>query len=276
MKLSDQQKIDIVNEYLNGDTNCCKLAIKYNVGKTTIWSLLKNRKIEIIKKPNKTNKYSLDENYFNIVDTEDKAYFLGLLYADGYNYEERSEILLQLQELDIDILKKFNFYLKSNKPLQFKKSKKESCQNSNRIAISSKKISKRLVELGCPQAKTFKLSFPIEEQVPQNLLRHFVRGYFDGDGSFGIYKIKNRKNSFAYIVSVTSTEEFCKGLQLFLFKELEKQYSIFDDHKMKCIKFGGRNTTYKFLDWLYKDANVFLERKYKKYIGGKNENLSFK
>ena len=50
MKLLDKQKIEIVNEYLQGNTNCCKLAKKYGVGKTSIWSLLKNRGVQISKK----------------------------------------------------------------------------------------------------------------------------------------------------------------------------------------------------------------------------------
>lgn len=59
-------------------------------------------------------------------------------------------------------------------------------KNQYRLTINNKHISKRLAELGCGKAKTSVITFPTLEQVPENLIHHFIRGYFDGN-----YKQKN-------------------------------------------------------------------------------------
>ena len=70
------------------------------------------------------NKYTFNKDYFERIDSKDKAYFLGFLYADGCNSisttQHHCTIILNLQEKDKDILDIFNKYINSNKPLTYR------------------------------------------------------------------------------------------------------------------------------------------------------------
>lgn len=87
-------------------------------------------------------KYTFNKNYFEKIDSEDKAYFLGLLYADGCNStsatQNHASIVLNLQEGDKEILEKFMKYINSNKPLLYRP-KQENHNPQYRFVINSKK-----------------------------------------------------------------------------------------------------------------------------------------
>ena len=59
-------------------------------------------------------KYSIDESFFDSIDTEEKAYFVGFLFADGYNNTERHSVNLSLAEKDREILEQLSACLKTN------------------------------------------------------------------------------------------------------------------------------------------------------------------
>lgn len=109
--------------------------------------------------------------------------------------------------------------------------------------------------------KSLILRFPTSYQVPCKWLKDFIRGYFDGDGS--LWK------SGRYIeVSILSSYYFLEGV-----KENVKEFAlakIIPIHKE--LPFGGQRITVggkkgiEFLDWIYKDATIYLDRKYNKYL----------
>lgn len=270
MKLTEGQKVEIIQKYKTGNFTCKQLCYEYNIQSSTISYLMKSRGIKVNRSfPNVNRKYSLNQNYFDKIDTEDKAYFLGLLYADGYNNEPKNLVTIGLQETDIKILEKFNEFICSNRPFCISKlnEKNKNHQNSIILSINSKRISKNLSKLGCYKAKSFTLKFPTEDQVPKHLLNHFIRGYVDGDGSISI-GIKNNIRC-----SLISSIYFCQSLQNFL-KTIDIDSSISHQNnslernistRQLCIK-GGQSKILEFLQWLYKDSTVYLDRKYQKYI----------
>lgn len=277
-RLTDQQKLDLVKEYLTGKFTCAKLGQKYNVCKTSIRSLLRYRNIPIFNDQSKLQRrYTLDESYFDKIDTEAKAYFLGLFYADGCNNITRNTINISLISKDKHILETFQKELRSNRPLQFvEKSKKNpNWQDHFILSINSKKLCDSLNKLGCPQAKTFKLKFPTSEIVPDHLLRHFIRGYFDGDGCFTTYITKSKHNnkiypSKKYCFSIVSTEDFCISLGELLKEKFGYHFSLYKRHKnrdnnCRTLIFSGKKTL-SLLEWLYSDSTIYLERKYNKFI----------
>lgn len=107
----------IVEAYKAGQS-CTKLAFKYNVTPTTIINIL--TKNNIIRNNNYHN-LNLNENYWKIIDSFDKAYFLGFLLTDGNVY--RNLIRLELGIKDINILKIFSKYT----------------NNTNKISIANRK-----------------------------------------------------------------------------------------------------------------------------------------
>lgn len=266
MRFSDLQKLNIVQEYIaNKKITCAELARKYNCTTSNIWALLKRRKIKTRKVSIK--KYSINENYFEKIDTEAKAYFLGLLYADGYNNEKKGLIALGLISEDREILEKFNKEIDSNRPIMNISLKKGRPQN--RLVISNKKMSSDLSKLGCFQAKSLTLKFPTEKQVPKEFIKEFIRGYMDGDGSFGKYKEK-KNGRIRACFCIVSTIVFCKKIQkitnnMGIRTYLQKRHKERDTTTIQ-LKSSGKINTMLFLDWLYKDATIYLKRKYDKYL----------
>ena len=87
-------------------------------------------------------KYTINEDYFDVIDNQDKAYWLGFIAADGYNREDRGYIEFRLHKQDIDILNKFKQCLSSNHNIQIYK------DTYCNLTIYSSKLSKKLAEYG--------------------------------------------------------------------------------------------------------------------------------
>lgn len=207
-------------------------------------------------------KYSLDESFFDSVDTEAKAYWLGFLYADGYHNEKLYGIVLALQERDGYILSHLKESLKSNRPVETMDKRKPGRQNQRVVRINSKAMSKRLSALGLKQAKSLTLQFPTSSQVPDHLLHHFVRGYFDGDGCVSLANNDPRYACVVICVSKSFGIDMLDkmaglGITLHFRKPQSKISNLQTCGRLKCLS---------FLDYIYKDASVFLTRKHDKYL----------
>lgn len=105
------------------------------------------------------------------------------------------------------------------------------------------------------------MKFPTEDQVPKNLLRHFLRGYFDGDGWFS-------NTGKCFQVGLIGTEDFIKGF-LNAIDNINKENKIFDVHRADGAKryvFSGYDDVLNFLNYIYKDSSIYLDRKYEHYL----------
>jgi intein/homing endonuclease len=175
-------------------------------------------------------------------------------------------IAISLQEEDKLILEKLNKVLNSNRVLKFNKARKKTWKNTYLLQIYSKHMSQQLSKLGCFQAKSLTLKFPTEEQVPNNLLFIFLRGLWDGDGC--IYIDKSNK----YKLSLVSTLNVCMyiknlinlkfGINSYLYRT---KSSIKRNTSTRTLSISGNIQVRKFLNLLYKDATIYLERKFNKY-----------
>jgi len=255
-KTTEEEKRNIVLEYSSG-INTGILSKKYNISSVAIRGLLKRRGVSRRTQTILQRKYTINETYFDNIDSEDKAYFLGLLYADGNNNEERRCVSLQLIEKDKDILIEFARKISSNNPLKYVNSNPT---NSWKLNIYNKHISEKLHDVGCPQRKTFILKYP--EFLDDELQRHFIRGYFDGDGGL---TVSNKNYSF----SVTSTESFCNTINNILQTRFKIHSGIYNRHKRNNIvtlTVSGNLQILRIMGWLYKDTSLFLKRKHQKYL----------
>ena len=242
-----------------------KIAKKLNIDRGRASKILKENNIEVKSKGIHLRKYPLNESYFDNIDCEEKAYFLGLLYADGCNHynDKKKKVTISLQFGDKEILSKFSTALYGVDFLQSIKGRNGG-QDQFRLNISSKHISNKLNELGCIPNKSLLLKFP--EWLRSDLKQHFIRGYFDGDGSLSSSK---RRLINDYQWSLVSTRDFCNEISKIISSEL----GIHVIKKDTCgngitttICVRGNNQILKLSNWIYADSNVYLERKYKKYI----------
>ncbi len=283
--LTIEQKDEIVKLYLAGDQTCGGLGKLYGVKGHCIRSLLVSRNVKIITDSSTVNRmYKVNHDYFTgDLKTEQQAYILGMIYADGTHYENIHAFTLALQAQDKDILEKINLELESTRPIRHYKQSTANCQDVEKLSVSSKTISKRLTELGCVSNKSLILEFPTLEQVPDHLIRHFVRGYCDGDGSLGVYQ--NKKTGWWKLhAQFVGTEKFCLKLKEICKEKLGINLCLSIRHKernnsTRQVVISGSQQSYKFLNWIYKDATIYLDRKYKKYNEGvaflKNRGIKF-
>lgn len=152
------------------------LATEYNAHPKTIISLLRQNGEMINFRP----KYSVDDTYFSNIDDQNKAYILGLIYADG-NVSD-SNFSISLQERDMHILDSIRVLMGSTNPLKYinQKKKSETFQNQYKLSIYNKKIVQDLNNYGVMKNKSLKIKFP--KFLSDELFPHFLRGLFDGDG----------------------------------------------------------------------------------------------
>jgi hypothetical protein len=211
-------------------------------------------------------KYHINEKYFNFIDTEDKSYFLGLIFADGYLNEKRNYMSLSLQECDIDILIKLKNLIKTDKPLQYIKRKEPNVKNQVRLLITRKKIIEDLKKFGVHQNKSLTSTPNKLNSLNNNLIKHFLRGFYDGDGSITFYKTRNTFNS---TINICCTKEFFDFFSDFIYNNLEIKCLLSKRHKneknMFDLRICGNRQVKKFLDFLYQDSNIYLKRKWEKY-----------
>lgn len=267
-RLTKQEKEELIEKYKKNP--CLKtLSIDYAIGIKSIRKFLQRRNILPVKK---INKYTYNENYFDKIETEHKAYWLGFLYADGCNSEDRNTIRFQLQEKDIEILEKFNKDIESNRPLTFieHKTKHPTWQNQYTATICSKHMSQQLSALGCHQAKSLSLLFPANNQVPEPYIKHFLRGLWDGDGSISIYNvIRNKKLKPRLCGCLVSTLDICSKISTILKTTIGVNSHICAVNNRQTttrrLKISGTQQNFKVMSWLYENSSIYLERKYKKF-----------
>ena len=248
-------------DYINGKTKVKIKCHKHGIFEQIPNSHLSGRGCEKcsyeLRSKNKVNKthwrkWGLNESFFNTIDNEYKAYFLGLLYADGSINKDKS-ITLGLHKQDIDILIKFNDILGYKKPLKYQK---DVNHNMVVVVINSHQMYNDLINKGCVNKKTFKLSFPIEKIVPKHLIYHFIRGYFDGDGCMYI-----GKKSYTNYANFLSTYDFLIGLGDYI----GIKYHLRSIGNIWSLSYRSKSRLLKLKDFLYGNSNIYFKRKKDKF-----------
>jgi intein/homing endonuclease len=152
--------------------------------------------------------------------------------------------------------------MKSDRPLYFinKRQYNKNYTDCYRLDFTSTHASQKLAEVGCGQSKSLTLRFP--SIVPHNFIRHFVRGYFDGDGC--ICYSETKRGYFHGIISFVGTSDFCEHLQKILNEwNINAQITIDKraSERIRILSFGGRNQIIKLYNYLYNNSSIFFDRK---------------
>ena len=263
MKIKFEDYDEIVRLYECGKQQR-EIAEIFKCSQTNVSAILKRKNIQT--RVGKKIVYN-DVNYefFKEINSEEKAYFLGLLYADGCvkTSNKTYTITLKLKSNDRLIIEKFRNIMSPSSPIK-------TCDNGkySYFRIHRKEICEQLIYHGCFPVKSLILEFPTT--VPDELIRHFIRGYSDGDGCIYNNKFKTYVNT---IWKIVSTKQFCGKVAKILKNELNINCSQFlSSPKRKrniittTLSVGGNIQSEKILDWLYKDSAVYMNRKYEKYM----------
>jgi len=262
-RIPEEVKQNIIKDYLENTLSEPELVKKYNLSKSTLNRRLKEW--EKIRSHSEAHRqYAVDEEYFGDVLNEEKLYFLGLLYADGCC--TGGEIVLGLIEKDKHILDFYNNKLhEGKKPLTYIAPYigKEGFTSSPyyRLVIHNQKLYKKAQELGVVERKTFKLTFP--DWIPPALQHHFIRGYIDGDGCFLFSKRKDNHGTYNTRIELISTQPFCASVQNIL-EDNKILSSIKPCNKIYRLNIFNRINLKRTIEYLYKDATIYLPRKKEK------------
>lgn len=239
------------------------VAEKYGVTPQAILYQLKKRNLPSVKGGHRKRK--LNEKRFTVLD-EQSAYWLGFIMADGCLlrttklYKRPNRLVIQLSSIDRDHLEKFKEFLETDAEITtFTPKGTFSTNDICRISVNSTELCKTLMDYGISERKTGNEIVPI---LPDRLIRHFIRGYFDGDGCITI-------GSRGYpSFSICGNRHLLSYIQVYLVSDCNLNFTkIVKDKRHENIyslHYTG-NQTATIYDYLYKDSTIYLKRKRDKF-----------
>lgn len=217
-------------------------------------------------------KININENYFETIDTSNKAWSLGFVAADGSIFANRNSIQLEVTQKisDRDVIDKLKKEWESNHEIKIKKYNEKLYVKLN---IYRPKMCQDLINLGIGKDKSINLKMP---KISKKLISHFIRGYFCGNGWWSIHK-----NTMEFGIT-GPVLEFITEIRDFLATECElnPNVGIYTNQGVKkgsCwrVQYCGNNQCEKIANLLYNDADLYLERKFQ-FQKNHFENVKYK
>lgn len=259
LRLSEEVEKQIIKEYLNGVARH-QIGKEFNISDSKVISVLTKYNINQLRTIQQANvsKFKINENYFDIQNNH-MAYVLGMIASDG-TISKNNMITIELQQDDYEILQNIQLDMQLEREIKFYETARgyKNCK----LYFYSRYIKDKLAEYGIVNNKTYsdKFVFP---KLQQEFIPHYIRGYFDGNGC-----IKKTGNILTFQIDTPS-------------KDIAyKIYDFFTQYNIKCNVTNTMKTNiyiYRFYAYednarkifeiIYKNKeNLFLDRKYKKYL----------
>lgn len=208
----------------------------------------------------KTNRqYYANFNYFNKIDTANKAYILGLIASDGCIYKRENheglwQITLQLQ--DKEVLEEIKKEINAENPIKYN-------NNTATLTIVSQQMYNDLNKLGIIPRKTYNMNLQeLIVNIPKYFRKDFIHGYFDGDGSITVRNIPSKSK-----VQFALPEYFVEPFQKLLLEYDIKSNWNKDSRFLKyTVPFGnlvinGTSNKYCLLKLFQLEGNISIKRK---------------
>ena len=248
---------EILENYINKELSYKEIAKIFNVNEKTIKINAKKYGLTSKIGSQGARKHKFNERYFENIDSEEKAYWLGFIAADGCVYKNKQSYRLQinLKGSEIDHLKKFQKAICSDYKITEKKVGKAQ-SNTCQLKINSTKMCNDLIKNNIIERKSIIFEPPI---LNKNLMNHFIRGYFDGDGWITSYKRKD-SNGYRNEVGIIGGKKALNYFIDFLPKGFSK-YEKYKDDKIIQISGSSIKTISETYNYLYENATIFLDRK---------------
>ena len=208
----------------------------------------------------KHNYTNLD--FFQTIDTEEKAYWLGFIYADGCIVRSGYTLTISINKKDEEHLQKLSDIF--NKPLRSFTQTCSLMNNTNvcemvKLYIYNKSMYNDLLECGVEERKTYSNTTHILDSIPKNLICHFVRGYFDGDGSI---TCQSNNTRIAYF-NLVGIEDFLIQVQNILNTQVlsSNDVHIRFNKNLYTLSYCKHDNMREFYNWIYNNSTVYLPRK---------------
>lgn len=243
-------------EFIKNGYNIRKSAKLANISYDCARRTVKKLNIEV---KNKGNSNLTNHDYFETINTERKAYLLGFFLADGCIQSNSNAMSLSNSVDDLEILKIFKEEICQDNTLRI--TKMELTKDICCIKWSSSKMIRDLKNWHIEPRKTFDFNFKFPfEKLPKEMIRHFIRGFFDGDGH-----IHNKGDHIEFIMT---SKDFAKQIiNIFeerfdcTFRLREKQSKNVIEYMPSLLAKNRYLLIPKIYNWFYKDSTIFLTRK---------------
>lgn len=266
--IADEQKEEMARLYSEG-LSTVEIGKRYEVSASLAAHIIKKQIGSLRSNKVNSRRYVCNMDFFETIDSEDKAYWLGFIYADGYvaSVGSSKRVGIALASKDTKHLEKFKEVLETDYPIhQYQSSGGYSDQTRYcRIEIYGDKMHNDLSKHGAIKNKSLVLKPPM---LREDLVRHFIRGYFDGDGCITSYKT-NEEHKARFSIKILGTKEMLDYIKSFIESHTEIRIRQYSQRRESCsvltLEFGGSQQVKTFLDILYQESAVYLERKYCKY-----------
>lgn len=258
-KITKEQEDYICNMY-NKNMTTVEIAKELSVTDATIAKVLRKNNIKI----RKAQRRSIVKNHsiFKNIDNKYKAYFLGLIIADGSILIDKREgrsrrVSLSFKKSDIDLLYKFADFIgcKRDKVLTYEKNNRQECY----LTFSSEEMVNDLEKYGVVNNKTHSMKFP--RSIREDLIKYVILGIFDGDGT--VFSTTSNRNTFGFY----GTYDICKYIKEYLIKNIGASNNKITE-KVGCymVTWSKKDNIKLFYELMYKDMDVYLKRKKEKFI----------
>lgn len=219
-----------------------------------------------------TRKYTINPHYFDIIDTEEKAYWYGFIFADGCITKTKSHanIILNLQIQDKDHLEQLKKAINSDVPIRERltieaiiRGKVIKPHPFCSLQICCTSLVDQLISKGCIPNKSFQKVFPT--WLNESLYSHYIRGYFDGNGSIGYTRLE-KQDYVRYFFQIISTEKHLNRIKEILDNQcqIETKINLHDlnpNNPIRRLEISGKNNVIRVGKYLYENATIFLNRK---------------
>lgn len=220
---------------------------------STIRYALKRQGVEFREPKDANRLYTVNPHVFDNINNEHAAYWLGFLYADGCVHKRT--LMVALKRSDLSHLEKLSEFLESDGPVNktLNSSGNGKSHKTCRFSITEQHLAERLKSLGIvPRRRKIER---IVENVPSPLLRHWIRGLFDGDGSA-------RKSPSIVFSGGYNLMEFVRN-SLAEQANANPDISIVRHNKanLHYLYYSGRLVALNVADYMYQGATVWMERK---------------
>lgn len=277
MTIPSDLKLRVAKEYLENRSTIADIAIKFNVSKSSVLRICNDYIIDGRRGSNFKGDYfktsvkgvlgvpttSINENYFEIIDTPSKAYWLGFIAADGClsKDETKPRVSIGLSAKDIFHLEKFKADLQYSGKITVCNTLHtvtnkyyETCA----ICIWRPKLRNDIISHGVTPNKSKEAHLP---NFSDTLMKHYIRGYFDGDGCWTI-----RNQTMMCCSFISSSESFILEAREYLSKACNLNNNIKITHYNNAYAFiyAGNLQCKRIYDYLYEDGGPWLDRKYEK------------
>ena len=253
----DDKEYEAINEYINTDINFLGIRNKYGYKQETF-----KKKLEVLGYPTERKyKCNYNRDKFKTIEIEEDAYILGFILADGYIHEKSNMLRIKLQEKDIDILEKICDYFEMDYSFIKYEVHKDTGNKQYYLSIYNKEIISRLKSYGLYQGKSCK-EVPYYD-IDKNLVRHYIRGIWDGDGYLSkegnIIGVCGSEYVLDYI-----HENIVLNVEDIFFTDAFKGVIQEERYHIYRLNYTGKKVK-NISCYLYENATIYLNRKYELY-----------